>query len=303
MSERTPGSKPEAANLRPRSKAHRRELEVQRDHLASSTKRAGPQDGLEDLDSPGILIGGGVLALWGLKNWRSTLGLLTAGIGGGLIYQGLKQNQLLDGNLKHRLLNTGASKTTQARATITINRPISEVYGQWQDLSSLSRCMRHIESIERIDDTHWHWKARAPRTKMVVEWDAEVLEDRKNELMVWRSTEGSDIHNEGMVEFKERPNDATEIHAQIVYYPPAGKVGQTIGKFLKGVTSEYVKQDLRHFKQLMETGEIPTIEGQSCGRGDSSTAVPLSEQRNQLSDSSRVSIYPQDQQPRPRPSN
>jgi uncharacterized membrane protein len=298
MTERTPGRQTEAAHLRPSSKAHRRELEVQRDNLASTTKRP-EREGLEDVN-PGMLVGGSALALWGLKHWRSTLGLLAAGIGGGLVYQGLKQNELLDGNLKQRLLNTGASKTTQARATITIDRPVNEVYSQWKNLGNLSRCMRHIESVERIDDTHWHWKARAPKTNMTVEWDAEVLEERENELMVWRSTKGSDIHNEGMIEFRERPNNATEIHAQIVYYPPAGKVVQTIGKFLKGISSQYVKEDLRRFKHLMETGEVPTIEGQSSGRRESSTAVPMSQQRQQRSRASGSSVYRQER-PRPNP--
>lgn len=286
MSERTHGRQTPASHLRPKSHAHRRELETQSDQLSSSTRR--PQrEGIEQLDSPGMLVGGGVLALWGLKNWRSMFGLLAAGVGSGLIYQGLKQNNLLDGDLKQRLLNTGATQSTQVRATITVDRPVGEVFAKWKDLSNLSQCMRHIESVRRIDDTHWHWKARAPKTNITVEWDAEIIEENKDEMIVWRSVKGSEIHNEGMIEFKPRANgESTEIHAHIVYYPPAGKVGKTIAKFLHGISDQVVKEDLRRFKRLVETGEVPTIEGQSSGRRETT----------------RRSLPPGQSSERPRPS-
>lgn len=245
-----------------------RRLQVQRDHLASYTRRPESR-GLDELEHPAMLVGGGALAYWGLKHWRSALGLMVAGVGGGLIYQGLKQNDLLDGgaNLKQMLLNTGASKSTSVRATITVDRPVHEVYSAWRDLGSLSNCLQHIERVERIDDTHWRWSAKVPRADFDIEWEAEIIEERQNELLVWRSVEGSELHNEGAVEFRSRPNtDATEVHAHIVYYPPAGKVGQQLGKFLKGINEQMIKEDLRRFKRMVETGEIPTIEGQTSGR-------------------------------------
>lgn len=246
------------------------DLEVQRDHLASHSKRPEP-GGLEKLESPGMFVGGGALALWGLKNLRSMRGLLMAGIGGGLIFQGLRTNDLLGGdfmhNLKQMVLNTGASQSTQVRATITVDRPIEEVYAQWRDLSNLSNCMRHITSIERVADNRWHWKAHVPKSNMHLEWDAEIIDERENELIVWRSTESAEIQNEGMVEFRRHPDGrATEVHAHIVYYPPAGAMGRTIGKFLRGLNEQIIREDLRRFKQHMEAGEIPTTEGQSSGR-------------------------------------
>ncbi|QDG53313.1 SRPBCC family protein [Persicimonas caeni] len=287
MSERTHGRETPASNLRPRSRAHRRELEVQRDNLSSYSQRP-EREGIDQIDNPAMLVGGGVLALWGIKHWRSMFGLLAAGVGSGLVYQGLKQNQLLDGhNLKQKLLNTGASQSTQVRATITIDKPVEEVYAKWKDLSNLSRCMRHVESVRRIDDKHWHWKARAPKTNITVEWDSEIIEEQENEMIVWRSVKGSEIHNEGMIEFKSRPNaEGTEIHAHIVYYPPAGKVGKTIANFLHGISDQIVKEDLRRFKRLLETGEVPTIEGQTSGRRESS----------------RPALPPRQSSERPRPS-
>ncbi|MFP4599886.1 MAG: SRPBCC family protein [Persicimonas sp.] len=264
----TAGSTSESTSARSEgSRAARRELQVQRDHLSSYTRRP-ERNGLEQIDNPAMFLGGGALAYWGVKHWRSALGLLAAGIGGGLIYQGLKQNDLLDGNFKELLLNTGASKSTEVRSTITINRPVDEVWEKWRDLSNLGHCMKHIESVSKVDDTHWHWKAHVPKSdNMLIEWDSEIIDERDQELLVWRSVRHAEIQNEGMVEFKPSPDgDGTEIHAHIVYYPPAGKVGQTIGRFLKGTSEQLIKQDLRRFKQFMEIGEVPTVDGQTSGR-------------------------------------
>jgi uncharacterized membrane protein len=250
------------------AKGRSQRLQVQRDHLASYTRRPEAK-GLDDLEHPAMLVGGGALAYWGLRHWRSMLGLMVAGVGGGLIYQGLKQNNLLDGggNLKQMLLNTGASKSTSVRATITVDRPVEEVYSAWRDLSSLSNCMQHIDRVERIDDTHFRWSAKVPKADFDIEWEAEIIDERQNELLAWRSVEGSELHNEGTVEFRKRPNaDGTEVHAHIVYYPPAGRVGQRLGKFLKGINEQMIREDLRRFKHMVETGEIPTIEGQTSGR-------------------------------------
>ncbi len=280
MTEETPRNQPSSSRAQ-RSRAYLRQqgaaaepahahpdrdLAVQREHLASSAQRP-EREGLLPLQSPAMLVGGGVLAYIGLKHWDSMIGLGVAGVGAGLLYAGLQQNRLLEGNLKQRLLNTMASHTTEVRSSITIDRPVDEVFGYWRKLSNLPRCMRHIQAIERIDDTHWHWKARVPKSDMTVEWDAEIIEEIENELIVWRSVKGSELHNEGMIEFRSGPErNSTQIHAQIVYFPPAGKVGQTIGRFLGGLTQQVIKEDLRRFKQLMETGEVPTIEGQPSGR-------------------------------------
>lgn len=245
-------------------------LEVQRDHLASHARRPEP-GGMSDLESPGMFVGGGVLALLGLKNIRSIRGALMTAAGGGLIFQGLRKNNFFEGgfvhNLKQTLLNTGASGGLQVRATVTIDRPTHEVYSHWRDLSTLSKCMRHIESIERIDDTLWHWKAHIPKTDSYIEWDAEITDERENEMITWRSVESAEIQNEGMVEFRHHPNGtSTEMHAHIVYYPPAGAVGRTIGSFMRGLNERIIREDLRRFKQHVETGEIPTTEGQTSGR-------------------------------------
>ena len=48
----------------------------------------------------------------------------------------------------------------------------------------------------------------------------------------------------------------TEVRVRLQYDPPAGKVGATVAWLLGHEPSQTIREDLRRFKQLMETGEI-----------------------------------------------
>ncbi|MFU8802886.1 MAG: SRPBCC family protein [Bradymonadaceae bacterium] len=229
--------------------------------------------GLEDVDSWGSLLGGGALMIYGLR--RKTLsGLFLAGIGAGLIYRGAKNNRMLDGGLKSLVLNTKATEPVEIEKSVTIDKPIGEVYEFWRNLENLPLFMRHIESIDQIDAHRSHWVVHLP-SGIHLEWEARILEERKNEFLAWRSIEGSDIFNEGFVTFSRAPNGAgTEVHARIIYRPPAGEVGHKIAEFLNFVPAKVVKEDLRRFKAILEAGEYPTIEGQASGRAGSNGSRP-----------------------------
>jgi uncharacterized membrane protein len=73
------------------------------------------------------------------------------------------------------------------------------------------------------------------------------------------------IATAGSVNFDESPRGTT-VRVRFQYDPPAGKVGAAVARFLGEEPTVQVHEDLRRFKQLMETGEIPTIEGQASGR-------------------------------------
>jgi uncharacterized membrane protein len=137
-----------------------------------------------------------------------------------------------------------------------VGRPVEEVYAYWRDFENLPRFMRHLEVVRVIDDRRSHWVARAPAGK-TVEWDAEITEDRPNELIAWHSLEGADVHNGGSVRFLRAPGGrGTEVRVEIEYVPPLGKLGSKIAMLWREEPGQQVQDDLRHFKQVMETGEI-----------------------------------------------
>jgi len=139
--------------------------------------------------------------------------------------------------------------------TITVNRPRSEVYRFWRQLENLPRFMEHLESVTVIDENRSHWVAKAPAgTK--VEWEATIHNEIEDELIAWRSLAGSDIDNAGSVHFTPAGN-ATEVRVVLSYDPPAGRVGAAVAKLLGEEPGQQVEEDLRRFKQVMESAKAP----------------------------------------------
>jgi len=148
----------------------------------------------------------------------------------------------------------------------TINKPIAEVYAFWRDFKNFPRFMRHIESVEVLDDRRSRWRATGP-AGMTFEWQAEITEDQANERLAWRSLEGSDVPHAGQVAFAHAPGArGTEVRVRLEYAPPAGAPGRTIARLFGAEPEQQIREDLRRFKQLMETGEIALSDGPGLWR-------------------------------------
>ena len=148
----------------------------------------------------------------------------------------------------------------------TINKPVHEVYQFWRQFENFPKFMRHLESVEALGERRSRWRAKAP-AGMTVEWEAEILEDREDEWIAWRSLPGSTIENSGSVRFSPAPGArGTEVRVQLQYSPPAGTLGRGIAWLFGKEPDQQIHADLHRFKQLMETGEIPLSDGPSMWR-------------------------------------
>ena len=142
--------------------------------------------------------------------------------------------------------------------TVTINRPARELYEFWRDLRNLPLFMENIEAIDVIDDRHSHWRVKGPADS-TVEWNSTITEEIPGELIAWESDPDARVPNSGRIEFREASNGrGTVVTATIAYDPPAGAVGKMFAKVFQREPKIQARRDLRRFKQLMETGEIPT---------------------------------------------
>ena len=151
-------------------------------------------------------------------------------------------------------------------AAITVRRDRDDLYSLWRDFESFPDFMAHLEEVRSTGEKTSHWKARGP-LGTTVEWDAEITEDVPSERISWRSVEGSKIENSGTVRFVPAPaNQGTEIHVEMHYRPPAGAVGATIAKLLGEEPAIQCKDDLRRFKQIVETGEVVRSDGSPEGQ-------------------------------------
>ena len=220
---------------------------------------------------------GSILALAGLSR-RSLPGLITAAIGGALIYRGTSGNCPVYGALDINTAEAGSqtpqqledqldSRGIHVEQAFLINRSPEELYQYWRNFENLPRIMTHLQRVTVFDDRRSHWAAKAPRLAGgSVEWDAEITADEPNRRIAWRSLPGSDIECAGEIRFAKAMGDrGTEVHVFMDYVPPAGKVGHWIATLFGEAPRRQMRDDLRNFKRLMEIGEIPTVAGQPRG--------------------------------------
>ncbi len=140
---------------------------------------------------------------------------------------------------------------------VTVNKPRFEVYSFWRNFENLPNFMHHLERVRQTSDTQSHWIAKAPLGRSV-EWDAEVINDIPGELIAWRSLPGADVHNAGSVHFRDTAGDrGTEVKVELQYIPPGGVLGAWVAKLLGEDPDGQIEGDLRRFKMILETGEIP----------------------------------------------
>lgn len=195
---------------------------------------------------------------------RVRLTAATASVAGAMVVDLITAQQLSRGV-------TTRNGTIPLTAAIVIDRPREELYSHWRKLVTLPLFMTHLERIEVKDDRLSHWVATSP-VDTTMEWDAEITEDRPNELIAWRSVEGSGVDHAGSVHFKPAIGGrGTLVMVEMGYRPPLGTVGSAIAAWFGEDPNQTVKMDLRRFKQVMETGEVITTEGQPAGREESTS--------------------------------
>jgi uncharacterized membrane protein len=152
--------------------------------------------------------------------------------------------------------------------TVTIARPRNEVYRAWRDLENLPRFIPAVQSITVSSPTRSHWQVRGPAGQHL-SWDADVVAERDGELIAWRSVPGSSLDIAGSVHFKDAPGDrGTELKV-ILAASPRRRVAGLLAK-LAAAGDAQLREGLRTFKQIMETGEAATVEGQPSGRAERS---------------------------------
>jgi uncharacterized membrane protein/NAD(P)-dependent dehydrogenase (short-subunit alcohol dehydrogenase family) len=226
-------------------------------------------------------LAGGALVGFGLKQ-GGVLGTALSLLGGGMLYRGATGHCHVYDAAGIDTTGTPArpgspfgksafSGIVNVKKSVTVNKSPAELYEFWRKFENLPKFMKHLESVTELDETRSHWVAKAPIGDNV-EWDAEITSEALNEHIGWKSVEGSDIPNSGMVQFRPTVNRGTEVKVDLTYEPPGGKLGSLLAKLFGEEPEQQVAEDLRRFKQIMETGEVVTVKGQTSGREE----IPMS---------------------------
>ena len=156
--------------------------------------------------------------------------------------------------------------------SVTIARPIEDVYAYWRDLTNLPLFMKSLVRVDMPDGCRSHWVLRGPGG-VRVEWDAEIINEEPPNLLAWQSLPGADMASAGSVTFKP-VRLGTQINVLMQYNPPAGRVGGLVA-WLAGQSPAFqLREDLRRLKQLLETGVVPTSDARIAQRLRQATRLP-----------------------------
>lgn len=173
----------------------------------------------------------------------------------------------------------GAMRSTQSRRgkaggepeverSITIGKTADELRQYWRDPRTLPQIMTGFATVREAGGGRMHWKVQGPLGH-AYEWDTEAV-DGADGGIGWRSLADGAIANEGRLRFEPAPaGRGTVVTLRLRFDPPAGALGEWLLEHL-GSTPLHLAVDgaLRRFKNLVETGEIPTTARQPAARSD-----------------------------------
>jgi uncharacterized membrane protein len=207
-----------------------------------------------------VLAGAGLLAL-GLERGSRLRNLLLP-VGGALLLRGLtgrsSLNQVLGRDSTHRrvfdspVASVHRGEGIRVEKSVVIHRPADELFRYWRNFENLPRFMQHLDSVTVEDEFLSHWVVKGPAGTRF-EWNAEIHNEKENELIAWRSLNG-EVNHAGSVLFRPlKGGRGTEVKVELRYEPPAGPLGAAIARLFGEEPSLQVADDLLRFKHEMET--------------------------------------------------
>jgi uncharacterized membrane protein len=216
---------------------------------------AGKRVNISDYERLFSLIGGGALALYGLR--RAPAGLLLALLGGALIRRGVSGHCSVYQALEMSTVEGDEHIKTVTRS-LTINRRADDIYDLWRNFKNIPRFMPHITQVEKRDEQSSHWTASLPLGKQI-SWDVEITNDQRDRSISWRSRPDAPLHYSGTISFEAAPGHrGTEVTLSLQYQPPGGVVGAAAAKLFGVALEQQVAEALRRCKQILETGQLTT---------------------------------------------
>lgn len=235
--------------------------------VASATGRSGRGRNVGSLERVTSVVGGGLLAAYGLRRGGAAGGALAlagaALVGRGAtgrcaLYHALGINTDRESGPDWLVQQHGpeavldASTAERVERSITINRPREELYAFWRDFENLPRVMRNVTSVEVLDRRRTRWRARGPAGSEL-KWEARLYNDIPGELIAWKTLLGADVPNAGSVRFADAPDGrGTTLYVTLEYAPPTGALGAAVARIFGEDPGEQIAEDLQRFKQHME---------------------------------------------------
>lgn len=152
-------------------------------------------------------------------------------------------------------------------ATVTIGRPLQEVWAFVRDLQNMPRFVRGLQRVDLITPKVSHWVFS--RDGKNYEYDSEIIAEEQGHLFAWRSLEDTKERKLGVVMLISTAGGReTAVSMKMSDDSTPGKI-LGLAKYFTGhdpKSESYIS--LRRMKAYIETGEVPTVDGQPNGRDE-----------------------------------
>ena len=139
--------------------------------------------------------------------------------------------------------------------SVTIAKTAAELYAFWRRLENLPQVFSHLSRVDTTGPQTSHWVMEGP-AGTTFEWDAEIINDVKPDLIAWRSLPGSDIASAGSVSFYEygsRGYEMTDVTVRMQYNAPGGTATRALAWLIGAGPEKLVREDLQRFGQRFES--------------------------------------------------
>ncbi len=201
---------------------------------------------------------GGALAAYGLAK-RNPAGIALALLGGTI---------LLRGTTGHCLVYQAMGASTAPEEedvhiedAIIVNQPRAVLFAFWREFANLPQFVPGLESVIPVGDTQLHWVANTPGERRIT-WDTEIIAEKKNALITWRTLPDSPLRHTASVRFTTVPHGGgTEVRLSVEYRAPGGKIAGKLSQVFGKDPEHTLHEILRQFKQLVESGEVEPTDG------------------------------------------
>lgn len=226
-------------------------------------------------------VGGAALTAFGLSR-RNRFGAALALMGGLFVVRGATGYSYLYKALNistaepkhnfapgipHTVSSIPGQRGVRVQRSMTVLCPAEDLYNFWSDVEKAPLYMDYIESVMKTGERTSHWIAKGPFGNQV-EWNSELTQVTPNKVIAWHVHGKPTTANAGKVTFEPASNgQGTVVTLELDFFQFRGAFGTSIGKLFGHIPELQVASTLRHFKELMEAGEIATIKGQPTGKG------------------------------------
>jgi uncharacterized membrane protein len=147
------------------------------------------------------------------------------------------------------------------RTSALIQRDANDLYAMWRDLEHAPEWQEQLVSVTTNGPKLSHWIMKSG--DKTIEWNSEILADEPGKRIAWHSIDG-EVANAGEVIFEPAPGGRGTMVTVLQEFG-MGKLASAAATLASRNPKQAVIENLRHFKALAETGEIPRSQPQPHG--------------------------------------